>query len=377
MSILQPAGRELTRRTWNGTTRDSRRGARRSAGLIFGIAWCGSIGLSWVAATGADMDRPVARARYLMGTRLSIEAAGGGAREAIDAAFDEVARLEQVMSNWRATSELTRLNAAAARAPFVASPDLLTAVQTALRWAAMTGGAFDPTVEALVRRLGLRGASDTAPRKAGSAGTRAADAVGWNLVAVDEQAGSIRFEAEGIGIDLGGIGKGIALDAAARVLRGRGVSESLLDFGGQVLAIGSGPDANGWPVGIADPRDRERAVGMVNLRGGSLATSGNGERTIDRNGTTIGHILDPAGGRPADFRGSVSVLAGEGAAADALSTALFVMGPEQGLEWAEERGIATIFYWWNLDGDLTCRATSAMESHLAGGHAAPGCASAK
>ena len=333
------------------------------------------------AATAPPPAAPgeAARSRFLMGTRLAIEVEGGAPEEAFEDAFDEVSRLETILSNWRETSEISRLNREAARAPVRCSPDLFAAVRSALRWAEATGGAFDPTVEPLVVRLGLRGEDARLPsfdddraaagEAAGSdlhdlqalAGNQRRSAgrlpIGWRHVHLRRTSRSVSYDAPGVGLDFGGIGKGIALDAAARVLRRHGVTRALLDFGGQVLAIGRPADTPVWLIGIADPEDRDRAVGAVGIADLSLSTSGNSERSIGTAGGRVGHLLDPVTQRPARFEGSVTVAAPDGTSADALSTALFVMGPERGAAWADQRAIAALYVWRDADGALRRRAT--------------------
>ena len=298
----------------------------------------------------AGKGAAVERARFLMGTRLVVQASGAGAPEAIEAAFAEVERLESVLSNWRADSEVAHLNAAAAAAPFRCSPDLFAAATTALDWAEKTSGTFDPTVEPLVRALGLRGDEGRLPGIAPEPDTAAPGPVDWRLVEVDRSRRTIHYLRPGMGLDFGGIGKGIALDAAAAVLKRAGVTAALLDFGGQTLVFGAGPDDGAWRLGLADPVERERVAGSVLLRAGSLAVSGNGERSrTTASGAKIPHLLDPATGRPASFDGSVSVIAPDATSADALSKAFFVMGPERGLAWAESRGLDVLYL--RRDGD--------------------------
>jgi thiamine biosynthesis lipoprotein len=314
-----------------------------------------------------------ARARVLMGARLTIEVPGSPPQAAFEEAFGEVARLEQILSNWRATSEITRLNEAASRGPVLCSTDLFAAIGAALRWAEATDGAFDPTVEPIVRRLGLRKSDAYLPpgpeglpgavRPTGddSGGPQEGVPIGWRHVLLDEAARTVRFSSPGVGIDLGGIGKGIALDAAARALRRRGVGQALLDFGGQVLAVGSPPGEAGWAVGISDPDDRRRGVVVFRASDLSLSTSGNGERQAEGPPGQAGHIIDPSQGEPATFGGSVTVAAPDATSADALSTALFVMGPNAGLRWAAARGVAALFLWRSGAGGLERRATHAFE----------------
>ncbi|HEU4402305.1 MAG TPA: FAD:protein FMN transferase [Candidatus Polarisedimenticolia bacterium] len=328
-----------------------------------------------VSAGGAVAEAPraaasaSARARFLMGTRLSIETSEPAPEAAFESAFEEVARLEQVLSNWRNTSEVARLNHEAAARAFVASPDLFASLEAALRWAAVTDGAFDPTVEPLVRALRVRDPEGDLPgeHRPDDAGEPSGQApVGWRHVRLGSDGKTVRFDRRGVGVDFGGIGKGIALDAAARVLAEHGVKSALLDFGGQLLATGKTAAGTGWRVGIADPEERDRAVATLRLESGSIATSGNSERaTRDASGTTVGHIIDPARRAPAAFAGAVTVLSGDATAADALSTALFVMGPERGVAWGEARGIAVLYLRRRPDGTLERKATRSFDTAAA------------
>lgn len=307
--------------------------------------------------TASPRPESLSRSRFLMGARLTIEASGPGAAAAIETAFGEVERLDKVLSNWRDDSELAALNRQADAHPVVCSPDLAAVVESALHWAGESGGAFDPTVEPLVRRYGLRGAEGRLPGihpEAGAASSTGAiespvpaapGPVGWRHVRFDPARRTLRFDAPGVGLDLGGIGKGYALDAALRILVARGITSALLDFSGQILVHGTGPDDGGWRIGVAGPGDRDRPGEVLRIASGSLASSGNGERSVVGANGPIGHILDPASGRPAGFTGTVTVLAGDGVTADALSTALFVMGPARGTAWAAAHHLDVVYFW--------------------------------
>jgi thiamine biosynthesis lipoprotein len=350
------------------------------------IAWAAALFIFAPGLCAAEGERPaaaqpLAMARFLMGTRLSIEVGEQPAPEALEAAFEEVERLEAVLSNWKPDSEVTRLNDRASSEWVRCSRDLYGAVGAALHWAADTGGAFDPTVEPLVRLLGLRaeGGFDTTPRDtprgaatgtapAGGAGRAVMDRlpIGWRHVLRRGRSRSVRYDTPGVGLDFGGIGKGIALDAAARILARRGVRIALLDFGGQVLAMGRPRGTAGWPVGVADPQDRDVPVAVLRGSDVSISTSGNGERAVQGPDGPIGHILDPGARRPASFQGTATVAAKDGTSADALSTALFVMGPERGRRWADERRIAALFLWRNPDGTLGRSTSRAFDQRFPG-----------
>lgn len=355
-----------------GAERGPHRRARRAAAAL-------AIQLFAAGVVGAASDRPptapgggMARARFLMGTRLSIETGGPAPEQAFEEAFAEVSRLELILSNWITTSEISRLNVEAGRAPVRCSRELFGALNAALRWAETTGGAFDPTVEPLTQALGLRDDGRT-PGDASAGVAPASDTsaesvpIGWRHVHLLPAARSVRFDAPGVGIDLGGIGKGIALDAAARTLQRHGVRSALLDFGGQVLAIGRPPKQGAWAVGIADPDERDRSIAVIEIADLSVATSGNAERSIMRQDGPIGHILDPRTRRPATFVGSVTVAARDATSADALSTALFVMGPKRGVAWADAREIAAVYLWRDEDGVMRRRPTRAFAKRFGEG----------
>ena len=296
--------------------------------------------LAGAGLLGAGAKPPrirIARAQYRMGTVLEIDAVGP-ARErlesAISRAFGEVARTESRLSNWRADSELSRANRAASVAPFSLSAETFWSLDRALRLARETDGAFDPTVGGVTRALGLMGGSPD-PERA----IRARSGIGWRRVLLDSRSRTLSFSWRETSLDSGAFGKGEALDRAVAALRAGGVVAARLNFGGQIALLGAGsrearrmgfdrvvvaaPDGAGAP-----------ACGFFAI-GGSVSTSGDAEKP--------GHLIDPKTGEAAAFHGSVTVIADTALRADALSTALFVMGPREGLAFADRRGIAALF----------------------------------
>jgi FAD:protein FMN transferase len=286
---------------------------------------------AWLALVPpAAQPEPVVRGRYLMGSPCEIRAFGEDAERtgaAIEAALDRIAALEDAMTTWRPDGELARLNAVCAKEParVVVSADLARALAGAREWAARTEGAFDPTIGALVSAWGLREGGRV---PADDEIARAVARTSWELFEVDVASSSVRCSA-GVELDLGGYGKGLALDEAAAVLREAGIESALLNFGGQVLALGAPPGEPGWIVELAHPLTRDRAVAELVLHDASLSTSSNAERGFTVGRKHFGHVLDPRTGRPAPWRAAVSVLAPTAAAADALSTALLVVGPDR------------------------------------------------
>ncbi|MCU0225095.1 MAG: FAD:protein FMN transferase [Acidobacteria bacterium] len=274
---------------------------------------------------------PVARARWLMGAPCEIRAFGPEDRvgPALDRALDRIAELEQVMTTWRPDGELAGLNAGCeAAGPGTAalpvSPELARVLVVARRFAAQTGGAFDPTVEPLLAAWGVK----TGGREPSPDDLRAALArTGWERFEVTLDPPAVSCGRTRAAFDLGAIGKGIALDEAEAVLRSAGVASALLNFGGQVLALAPPPGRDGWLVDVASPADRARGVRTLTLANASLSVTGNSERGIRAGGRHRGHVLDPRTGQPVERDAALVVIASTAAAADALSTALFVLGP--------------------------------------------------
>jgi thiamine biosynthesis lipoprotein len=284
-------------------------------------------GLAAAPAARAEGLAAVERARWLMGTLCSaeVEAADtAAAAAAIEAAFAEIARLEGLLSSWRDDSDLAKLNALGAGKSLACAPALYEVLVASRALAEITHGAFDPTIEPLTRAWDLRG-KGRVPDEDEIA--EALAHVGWEGMRLDENDLTAGFAAPGMALDLGGIGKGFALDHAFAVLEARGIRRARLNFGGEICAI---TDRAPWPVTVADPADRMRPAVAFEVHEGAVSTSGQSQRSFRAKGRDWGHILDPRTGRPVARAGSVTVIAGSATQADALSTALFVMGRAEG-----------------------------------------------
>jgi thiamine biosynthesis lipoprotein len=278
----------------------------------------------------------VERARYLMGTicRGTVyHADENRAAGALGRAFDAIADLEALLSAWRPDSELSLLNSGASQGPVAVSESLLAYLDLAVRLAAETEGAFDPTIGALSDAWGLRG-TGRVPTTQELALAR--HATGYRHLRLDTGERTVTFLRSGLRVETGAMGKGFALDRASEVLRAEGVRSALLDFGGQLLAIGAPPGKDAWEVAITDPARRDKPAYGLLLRDASLATSGQSERRFETGGRGYGHVLDPGSGMPVPGSRSVTVLAPTGSEADAYSTALLVMGQGNGAKWLEK-----------------------------------------
>lgn len=262
------------------------------------------------------------RARYLMGTVCEVTTSDAAQ---IDAAFAEAARIEALISTWREDSELSRVNRGELATP---SPELYTLIDEAMKIAAQTGGAFDPLVRPLIDAWRTR--ADGAIPDAATVRAAVARASLSNVALHD---GTIALR-NGAAIEEGGFGKGYALD---RMMAKISAPDVVLNFGGQLLVRGT------HVVTIADPRHRDRPLVTRTIRDASLSTTSGSEKSFLVNGRRFSHVIDPRSGEALPPRGSVSVIHPSALVADALSTALYVMGPEAGLAWAREHHITAIF----------------------------------
>jgi thiamine biosynthesis lipoprotein len=282
--------------------------------------------------------------RYLMGTLCDLtlfDAPPEQAPAAAEAAFQEIARLERVMSTWDPESELSRVNRAAGTDAQTISRDLAGVTSAALDACRESGGAFDPTVGPLLHLWRFDTDQPTRPPPAAAAEARTH--VGCEKISLTTDPPGIRLPG-GASLDLGGIGKGYAVDRALDVLRARGIHRAKMDFGSSSLAF-EGTVEGGWHVVLADPRDRDKPLIAFRVENGSISSSGQRERSFVQDGRQYGHIFDPRRGEPVESPLLlVTVIAPDGTRADALSTALFVMGADNGIPFLTGiPGVSAIF----------------------------------
>jgi thiamine biosynthesis lipoprotein len=270
----------------------------------------------------------VVRLLGLMGTQARIEVEAVGRSQALvaaEAALQAMEAVERRMSSWRTDSELSRLNHAPVGLPHRLSPELEADLLLARRLWWATDGGFDPCIGSLVEAWGMRGeARVPTPARL----QRALESTGINRL--EMAPGRATRTHPDLWLDAGGFGKGVALDGGLRSLQSRDVYRALLDLGGQIAVLArQGP---GFRLAVAHPHERSRLLLELQLANGSLATSGNGERSQTIDGSCYGHILDPRSGRPAHDFGSLTIMATRAGRADGLATGLYVLGADRALE---------------------------------------------
>ena len=309
-----------------------------------------AVALAMVAAVRAGASGRGGHAvRYVMGTWCDLVIFDPDPDpDVVELAFREIVRLDDVLSSWKPESEVSRLNASAGRGPQPVSADLARVTEESAAMCKTTGGAFDPSVAPLLQAWGFYTESPHLPAPA--AAREAALHVGCDRVSVQREQSSIALS-DGAALDFGGIGKGYAVDRALAILRARGVTRAKLDFGSSSLGY-VGSVEGGWPVVVADPRDRDNPLAIFRIAEGAVSTSSQRERSFERDGRRYGHIFDPRLGRPVESPLlSVTVIAPQGSTADALSTALFVMGAAQGTRVISGMpGVSAVFVERRTDG---------------------------
>jgi thiamine biosynthesis lipoprotein len=279
------------------------------------------------------------------------------ARRASDAAFARVEQLNGILSDYDPDSELMRLCDRAGTGPVAVSDDLYRCLARALEVARASAGAFDPTINP-VGRLWRRARRDRRLPDADLL-AKAQALVGWENVRLDPARRTAELLRPGMKLDLGGIAKGFAAGEAHAVLKAHGVDRALVAAAGDIVVSGPPPGRDGWRIGIAplDPtRPPER---VLVLHDAAVSTSGDAERFVVIDGRRYGHIIDPRTGEGIIRRASVTVVARDGATADSLATAAFVLGPERGMTLVEAtEGAAALFVQHVPDGPPSERATT-------------------
>jgi len=303
-----------------------------------------------------------------MGTTYSVRLGGARAdqleqaRSAVREALDDV---DRATSTYREDSELGQIEHAAVGVPVHLSPIVFDVLDVAERVGRETGGAFDVTVGPLVSLWGFGAqAGEGTPDAAEVAAAKAR--VGWSHLRLDREAHTLTLLRPDLRLDAGGVAKGYAVDHASEALTALGLRDHLVEVGGEVRVAGRSADGHPWRVGIEQPReDGSRAVGeTLSLTDGCAATSGDYRNFRETDEGRVSHIVDPRTGRPVPSRvATVTVVRPTCAEADALATALTVLGPEAGIALADARGWE-VRMGLHADGDLVVRTSRAFrEAH--------------
>jgi len=334
---LRPSEHEHTRRAAAAVA-----SALALALMAIGCAGSGTVTKPPSAPTPApDADLPPELARTvvrrpLMGGEARIVLYGERRTEAsmgAEHAFVRLMELDHAMSDYRPKSELNRLIAAPVDEWVDVSPDLFGALTAARTLAERTDGAFDPTIGPVVDLWRKTWRTGTLPDAAELAAAR--ERVGYEYLELNPWSPRVRLLVPGMQLDLGGIGKGYAADAALAVLRERGITRALVDLGGDIAVGDPPPDQDGWRVALDSKLNPRGNLGDVDdpvvlLENAAIATSGDAYRYMELDGVRYSHVVDPRTGKGLTVRRAVTVIAPNATTADGLASALSVLGAERG-----------------------------------------------
>jgi len=262
----------------------------------------------------------------------------------VDEVFEEVDRLDAQMSNYKPQSELSGINRDAASTAVMVEPKLFRLLQDSVRYSEETNGAFDITVGSLMEAWGFFRGEEHVPDRAEI--ERVLQRVGYRHVRLDAATRTVRFDTQGVELDLGAIAKGYAVDQAVTILRSHGVGAALVSNGtSSIYALGSPPGERGWRVTVRDPYDARKAGDLFRLRNYALSVSGNYENFFKIGDRIYCHIMNPHTGWPVENMLSGVVLAASTTETDALSTSFFVLGTEGSRRYlATHPNLTAVFY---------------------------------
>lgn len=305
--------------------------------------------LVWIAPSGSSApDQPLTRFEFTephMGTLFRIvcyakDASAAGV--ATRAAFARIAELDDIMSDYSPTSELTRLSQRSGGPPLKVTSDLFCVLSKAQQLAEITDGSFDVTVGPVVKlwRRARRRHELPDPKRL----SEALQLVGFRKLQLDVRSHSVQLLESGMVLDLGGIAKGYAADEALKILRRSGSPSSLVAAGGDIAVGSAPPESEGWTIAISPLDPTEKPGRRLLLREAAVSTSGDAEQFIEIEGKRFSHIVDPKTGIGLLGHQVVTVVAPDGTTSDSLATAVSVMGPKRGLELVESmEGTAALF----------------------------------
>jgi thiamine biosynthesis lipoprotein len=298
----------------------------------------GPVGVAPASSAQRAPERVVVEEKA-MGTHLLLAAYTSAAhdeaalRVMFAKAFAEVKRLEGLMTTWRDDSEVSRINAAAGTAAVAVSAETLAVIEKSVWMSERSEGVFDITFEAM---HGLwkfdQDLEEKVPERADVEAAR--KLIDFRRIKIDHDARTVMLERPGMRMSLGGIAKGYAVDAAARVLRGEGLGAFFVQAGGDLFVQGKKPDGARFHVGVRDPRGQgeDDCFAMLPVEDHAFSTAGDYERGFVKDGKRYHHIIDPRTGFPATASRSVTIWAGDAFTADAIDDAVFILGPKKGLE---------------------------------------------
>ena len=296
----------------------------------------------FISAPGCADLKTVQKTESIMGTEVTITVVARTAKEggeAIDAGMAELRRLDAMMSLYKDTSEITKVNLAAGKAPVTVSPEMIEIVERATEISKLSGGVFDVTVGPLVVLWQMRLKEETVPTDREI--DRVRPLVNYRNIIVDKKASTIFLKKPGMIMDLGGM-KGYIADRVADLIKKRGIQNAIIALAGDIWVLGRRDDGTPWRIGVQDPREHDKTLAVLEVSDKYISTSGDYERFVIRENKRYHHIIDPRTGRPSKGVISATLIGDRGAVIDPLTKAPFILGPEEGMKLVKKIGAEAI-----------------------------------
>ncbi|MFN2362741.1 MAG: FAD:protein FMN transferase [Halarsenatibacteraceae bacterium] len=280
--------------------------------------------------------------QMMLDTVNTIRIYGSGGEEEVDGAFDQVSEIDDLFNIYDEDSNVSQINRVAGEGPVELENHTFTILEKGLEYAELSEGAFDPSIGALIKLWGW--GSEDGPSVPGEEEIEATlPVVNYQDILIDSEAQTVEFNQSEMLIDLGAIAKGYAGELATDYLEDAGIETAFVNLGGNIVLLGEKPDGTPWRIGVQDPRsDRGELMGLIVADSDyfdnrlSISTSGDYERYFEEDGERYHHIVSPFTGYSVDNGiASTTIVASDAVMADALSTGVFVLGLEDGLELAE------------------------------------------
>lgn len=313
--------------------------------LVFML--CCTLSLSLIGCTSNEKNepaQPLTKTEVIIGTVCTISLYDIKDVAILDKAFTRLKELEDILSINKLGTELDKVNNMSGKEPVKVTDDTFTVVAQGLKYSKLSGGALDITVGPLVKLWGI--GTDAAKVPSEEEIKEKLPLINYNDIVLDETNKTIFLKRENMIIDLGAIAKGYAADEVAKILTENNVKSAIIDLGGNIFALGSKLDGSNWKIGVQDPEDaRGASIGYIEVVNKSIVTSGIYERYFESNGKKYHHILNPKTGYPYENEIlGVSILSDKSIDGDSLSTTLFALGIEKGLEFVNSQpGVEAIF----------------------------------
>lgn len=275
---------------------------------------------------------------FLMDTLVDIEIEGQGMQDVANEGIKIMQDLQNKFDVNLGTSDLVKINISAGKGPVEVSEDTLEVIKEAIKISKLSNGAFDITIGALTKEWGFTDGNYRLPSH--SKIKEKLKLINYKYVKIYDS--KVELPVRGMYLDLGGIAKGYAVDKIYELLKAKGVKRAIINAGGTIRTLEKVPKRL-WRIGIKDPTGKKEILGVLYLDSGlAVATSGDYERYFVKNGVKYHHLLNPKTGYPSNLCKSVTVVSKRALESDALSTAIFVLGPKKGLDLAKKLGVGVV-----------------------------------